>query len=129
MAEDNGEEKGDGCYTVIMADDGSLPVKTDHEKQAMLKERKLFEMDSYYRYIEQHTYKTEFVPVSFEQAKALKSYFRGINADENEHFVKLKQDMNEAIDRLKQAIGTNEQNEHRFFIRMSSRSPKDACGM
>ena len=119
------EDKNDGCFTLIAADDGSLPVRTDEEKQAMLEQRKMFEMDSYHKYIQNQTYKTEFIPVSFEQAQALKSHFRGMNANDNEHFIKLKESINTAIKQLQKSMDGN----NRFFIRMSTRSPKDACGL
>jgi len=47
-----------------------------------------------------------------------------MNVDENEYFCTLKQGINTAIDRL-QAKSKHENS--RFFIRMSTRSPKDAC--
>ena len=76
MAGNKEEEKGDGVYTIIAADDGSLPAKTDEAKQEMLKQRKMFEMYIYYKYIKNFTYRTEFISVSFQQANALKvNYF------------------------------------------------------
>eukprot|EP01083_Nonionella_stella_P037419 101998_1 len=127
MADGKEEEKGDGVYTIIAADDGSLPVKSDEDKQAMLKQRKMFEMDSYYKYIMHHTYKTEFIPVSFAEANALRLYFRDTlyqdkNADSIQHFSNLQANLNTAINKLK---STNPSGQ--FFVRMSTRSPKDAC--
>ena len=130
MAEE--EKGGDGVYTMIAADDGSLPVKTDEAKQAMLKQRKMFEMDSYYKYIENHTYRTEFVSITFDQANALKLYLRGIDLTEEKYsnqqkeFENLEQNIKNAINKLKNDIN-DEKEGTKFFVRMSTRSPKDAC--
>eukprot|EP01084_Bolivina_argentea_P032962 60997_1 len=137
MAQPNEQQKTkhDGVYTMIAADDGSLPVKSIEAKQAMLKQRKMFEMDSYYKYIINHTYKTEFISVTFEEAQSLKLFFRGINLDEHKysnektHFLNLKNKMQNAINNLANQINDDEKtdNNNKFFIRMSTRSPKDAC--
>ena len=123
------EEKGiDGVYTVITADDGSLPVKTDEAKQKMLEQRKMFEMDSYYKYIEDFTYYTQFVNISFKQANALKLYLRGIELKnqeiEEKEFECLKENIKNAIEKIKFNI---DDDNIQLFVRMSSRSPKDAC--
>ena len=114
-------------YTIISADDGTLPVKSDEAKQAMLRQRKQFEMDSYYPYIRNHTYATEFVPISFEQAQALKLFLRGIDL-EQEQYTKEHRSVMDLSARIESAMaqlkGTGDSDA--FFVRMSTRSPKDA---
>lgn len=122
------EEKGsgfDGVYTVIVADDGSLPAKTDEAKQAMLRQRKMFEMDSYYKYIADHTYNTEFVPVTLDEARALKLRLRGIDLDDDQHSTE-RQHLAALEDKMDIAIRDLDSPDGAFFIRMSTRSPKDA---
>ena len=124
MGENKEEQKGEGVYTIIAADDGSLPAKTDEAKQMMLKQRKMFEMDSYYKYIKNFTYRTEFISISLEQANALqvncfisytnqfiaennnytnffvlKLYFRGIELNEAKYLDEQKE-----FENLKQSI-------------------------
>lgn len=149
----------DGVYTVIVADDGALPAKTDEAKQAMLRQRKMFEIDSYYPFIKDHTYKTEFVPITFDEAKMLRLFLRGADLNESPfvgHYVNaLYKKMDIAISNLKNSelddadIDSKENDElvlidgksksshqnnildpevpDEFFIRLSTRSPKDAA--
>ena len=120
MAEQKSD--GDGAYAVIMADDGSLPAKTDDEKAAMLQQRKEFEMDYYYDIIKEYTYQTRFISVSFEEAEALRLYLRGTlkdNTKDNEIFIELKNKLSKCLNEFYDCDN--------YFIRMSTRSPKDAC--
>eukprot|EP00485_Elphidium_margaritaceum_P021288 CAMPEP_0202718600 /NCGR_PEP_ID=MMETSP1385-20130828/123716_1 /ASSEMBLY_ACC=CAM_ASM_000861 /TAXON_ID=933848 /ORGANISM="Elphidium margaritaceum" /LENGTH=295 /DNA_ID=CAMNT_0049381403 /DNA_START=10 /DNA_END=893 /DNA_ORIENTATION=+ len=138
-ATDEKKERTDGVYSVIAADDGSLPAKTDEDKQAMLKQRKLFEMDSYFQYIEHHTYQTRFIPITISQAHSLKLYFSGKDLslaqykEQKSELEQLKTNIQSGIDALRSELEQqnndvkNDDSELAFFVRLSSRSPKDAC--
>src|SRR5688572_20184407 len=70
MAEDN------GAVLFMSADDGSLPGANGKEEELMAF-RHAYEMDQYYPVIEKYTFRTLFVPVSMDEARAWRNFNRG----------------------------------------------------
>ncbi len=54
---------GDGFQVFVAADDGTISG-TKEEREAKLAERRLFEIDQYYHFIEKHTFKTIILDLS-----------------------------------------------------------------
>eukprot|EP01125_Pyxidicula_operculata_P021152 TRINITY_DN8049_c0_g1_i1.p1 TRINITY_DN8049_c0_g1~~TRINITY_DN8049_c0_g1_i1.p1 ORF type:complete len:375 (-),score=73.03 TRINITY_DN8049_c0_g1_i1:15-1139(-) len=116
------EQGGDGVYVVITADSGELPHHlTEEEKVQYLSERRKFEMDQYYNKIAKHSFKTVFLELAVDEVKAWRQY--NINGKLNEEESVL---MNKFKDRVKSTIEDFHKEQLDVFIRLSTRSPKDA---
>ncbi|KAL6058969.1 hypothetical protein QOT17_014497 [Balamuthia mandrillaris] len=105
----------------IPTDDGSLPCKPEELRQ-LLAERRQFELDQYYDHIQPHTFDTRFVAFSLEEAKAWREYNRGaaeLSKEEEGLLAGLKA-------RLEEAIQVFVERGNAAFVRLSTRSPKDA---
>ncbi|ETO11958.1 hypothetical protein RFI_25418 [Reticulomyxa filosa] len=138
-----------GVYTMYYADDGTFPTESEEKAKEMLLQRREVEMHNYYEYIKPFTYPTEFVYITMDEAEALRQYFRQGKVDEQDestlHFKKLKEKITDALKQLEakdeKQVDNKEQNEKenenkyskkeninhgKYFIRLSTRSPKDA---
>ena len=118
-------ETGDGVHMVMVADDGGIPAKTDEEKREILLRRQNFEIHNYYPKIKELTYESEFVSISLNQAKQLRDYLikgdnllQTVNDDSNnQKYAEFAQ--------LYHAIANKINPNFSYFIRLSTRSPKD----
>eukprot|EP01129_Flabellula_baltica_P014870 TRINITY_DN725_c0_g2_i1.p1 TRINITY_DN725_c0_g2~~TRINITY_DN725_c0_g2_i1.p1 ORF type:complete len:351 (-),score=83.32 TRINITY_DN725_c0_g2_i1:33-1031(-) len=93
----------------------------EEERQAILENRKLYEIDYYYDHIKDYTFETEFVAFSLEEAKVWRDYNRGAALDDESEA--LMMGLKERIDECIQSFAARGKT---VFIRLSSRSPKDA---
>jgi len=105
--------------TFMLADDGTYPNLGREEIDAMIAERRLFELHSYYESIEPHTFKTDFVELSEREAGALRIWcVKELEGDDAAVFGDLKERLGAAVGKLRGESGV--------FVRLSTRSPKDA---
>jgi hypothetical protein len=119
------------------ADDGSLPCK-EGEEEALLAYRRLFELDQYYHLLagtdqeedksssqgtNNKTFETRFVEVSMEECKAWREWNRGaaLDSSQQRHIDALKTRLETAIQHFVRTSPA-----HAAFVRLSTRSPKDA---
>lgn len=110
----------DGVYTVHTADDGSLPCSTEREALEMLQTHVDFSMDQYIDKIQPLTFRTTFVNVSVDEGRAWRDFNRAVALTaEHQHA------MNALSSLLESAI-RQLNSHHGVFVRLSTRSPKDA---
>ncbi|KAL6063817.1 hypothetical protein QOT17_011313 [Balamuthia mandrillaris] len=115
------DEATNATAVFVPTDDGSLPCKPEELRQ-LLAERRQFELDQYYDHIQPHTFETRFVAFSLEEAKAWREYNRGaaeLSKEEEGLLAGLKA-------RLEEAIQLFVERGNAAFVRLSTRSPKDA---
>lgn len=114
------ETGGDGAIVFLATDDGLVPGNTDAERASFLQETRLFEIDQYYHHLEGLTPRTSFVEVSLEEGFAWRAANRGskLTVAEADHWARLTA-------RLQTAIETMGRGQP-VFVRLSTRSPKDA---
>jgi hypothetical protein len=103
--------KGTGGSVLLTVDDGSLPCSEENRGE-FLAYRRIFEIDQYFKYIEKHTFRTKFVELTFEEGKAMRTM-----DDSQGHVTNIKRKLDEAI---------SEFLPNGAFVRLSTRSPKDA---
>jgi hypothetical protein len=102
--------------TLVTAEDGSLPGNTYEEKLKILTEWNQYNLDKYYDIIEPFTFKTIFVPISRKDAELLQLFNRGKLEDKQEFNKNIVEPLSAAISKFPQGA----------FVRLSTRSPKDA---
>ena len=119
----------DGAFLFRYADDGSLPLRPGETAAQVLAQRRDLELHEYYQDIESHTFATTFVPVDVATAEAWRIYNRGgaLSADEQQRMETLKAEVERHIREVmtlgaSHAVGAS----HGAFVRLSTRSPKDA---
>ena len=119
----------DGAFLFRYADDGSLPLRPGETAAQVLAQRRDLELHEYYQDIESHTFATTFVPVDVATAEAWRIYNRGgaLSADEQQRMGTLKAEVERHIREVmtsgaSHAVGAS----HGAFVRLSTRSPKDA---
>ena len=119
----------DGAFLFRYADDGSLPLRPGETAAQVLAQRRDLELHEYYQDIESHTFATTFVPVDVATAEAWRIYNRGgaLSADEQQRMTTLKAEVERHIREVmtsgaSHAVGAS----HGAFVRLSTRSPKDA---
>ena len=119
----------DGAFLFRYADDGSLPLRPGETAAQVLAQRRDLELHEYYQDIESHTFATTFVPVDVATAEAWRIYNRGgaLSADEQQRMGTLKAEVERHICEVmtlgaSHAVGAS----HGAFVRLSTRSPKDA---
>jgi len=112
---------GDGCTVFMAAESGNVPC-TEDEREAFLAYQRLYEIDQYYESIKDYTFQTDFLELSVEEVKAWRLFNKNgkMTNEENRLFEQLKS-------RLDQKIKTISKNGQGAFVRLSTRSPKDAC--
>jgi len=111
-----------GIHALMTADDGSLPGNvTEENREAFLASRRLFEIDQYYESIKDFTFRTTFVQVEEEEAKAWRKDLRGALLSEEETVL-----LNSLKTKLSVAIQEYVSEGKKVFCRLSTRSPKDA---
>ena len=110
-----------GATLIVSADDGTVPLRPGETLSEVFAQRRELELHSYYDQIRPHSFDTTFVPVSVEAARAWRVDNRGgeLSAPYAEQLAKLKSTLAEHIDRATSTGG-------RAFVRLSTRSPKDA---
>jgi hypothetical protein len=107
-------EGTDGAYLFVAADDGTLPLRPGQTCAEVLAERYKLELPSYYTSIQHLTFETEFVNVSEEVGESWRIWNRsGVGSS------KLSALRAQVDEKIKGFTG-------RAFVRMSTRSPKDA---
>ena len=113
----------DGAFLFRYADDGSLPLRPGETAAQVLAQRRELELHEYCQDIESHTFATTFVPVDVATAEAWRIYNRGgaLSADEQQRMTTLKAEVERHI-REVMTSGAS----HGAFVRLSTRSPKDA---
>eukprot|EP01089_Gocevia_fonbrunei_P021003 TRINITY_DN7976_c0_g1_i1.p1 TRINITY_DN7976_c0_g1~~TRINITY_DN7976_c0_g1_i1.p1 ORF type:complete len:267 (+),score=35.49 TRINITY_DN7976_c0_g1_i1:240-1040(+) len=101
----------------IPAEDGSLPCKPE-EVEEVLNYRRKFELDQYYASIADLTFTTEFLCFTLEEAQVFAKISRGTScsSSENKLISNLKKRLTSCISNYKDGA----------FVRLSTRSPKDA---
>jgi len=114
---------GDGAHLFRYADDGSLPLRPGETAAQVLAQRRELELHEYYHDIEPHTFETKFIPVDVDTAQAWRAYNRGaaLSADDQRRMAALKQQVEQ---RVREVVGAG--GGHGAFVRLSTRSPKDA---
>jgi len=123
MAADGGDFSG---ATVMMtADDGTLPLRPGETARDVLAQRRDLELHSYYGEIEQLTFPTSFVPVDVETARAWRIYNRGgdLSPEDARRMGSLRERIELEVRRFVDGGGNGS---GRAFVRLSTRSPKDA---
>jgi hypothetical protein len=115
----------DGAMLFCAADDGSIPLRPGETVQSVLAQRRDLELHSYYRSIENLTFPTRFVPVSVDAAAAWRIWNRGGTVDAaSEELSAVFQDVE---NRVREFVDPKNGN-GKAFVRLSTRSPKDAVG-
>eukprot|EP00475_Leptophrys_vorax_P023699 TRINITY_DN32513_c0_g1_i1.p1 TRINITY_DN32513_c0_g1~~TRINITY_DN32513_c0_g1_i1.p1 ORF type:complete len:375 (+),score=101.55 TRINITY_DN32513_c0_g1_i1:25-1149(+) len=109
--EDKKKAAPSGGSVLVTVDDGTLPC-SDEQREEFLAYRRIFEIDQYFKYIEKHTFKTQFVELTLEEGRALRT-----RDDSEGHLTNVKRKLDEAIAQFLP---------NGAFVRLSTRSPKDA---
>ncbi|KAH3756685.1 cell division cycle protein 123-like [Pelomyxa schiedti] len=122
MAADNNDR---GVMLVLHGEDGVLHGDAEERKQTLLY-RKLFEMDSYIHHLAGHTFRTSFIDVTLEEGIAWKLFNMGRSISEMTSaqataFQNLHTKLESAISEMLQTAHCD-----RVFVKLSTRSPKDA---
>jgi hypothetical protein len=134
----------DGATVFIQADDGTFHGPPE-ERAKLIAMRLQFELDQYYPFIKDHTFRTEFVSISLEEAKAWREYNRGakLTAEQTQLFEAMRGRLHTAITSFQQqpaltsassspapatapAPASASAEVPSVFVRLSTRSPKDA---
>ena len=99
-------------------DDGTLPGVSDADKADYMAYRRCFELHSYYPALRDHTFATTFIDVTREAAAAWRKANAGkaLSADDQAAY----DAMRNAVDAAIRAMAGD------AFVRLSTRSPKDA---
>jgi hypothetical protein len=122
----------DGATVLVGADDGSLPLREGEKTADLLRERANFELDVYYPWLEPFTMQSKFVDVPYETAKAWRLFNRGAALDPDSHgqISRVRDQVDAAIKTFRPANPPLAESEHHMtwaaFVRLSTRSPKDA---
>jgi len=114
-------ERGDGAIIFIQSDDGTLPCK-EEDTESFLQYRRQFEMDQYYDKLSKYTFKTRFVQLEVEETKAWREYNRGGKLDSIQ-----EANLNSLKQKLENEISFFVKSGSNAFVRLSTRSPKDAA--
>ena len=115
--------------TAFTVDDGRLVGGIE-----TLKNREAYEVHSWYPYLEELTVRTTFMPFSLEEALAWRKVYIGqeekMSSTEIKAYTRLTTRLKHTFDTFKQTHPlvnqTNSQAEGGYFVRLSTRSPKDA---
>lgn len=101
---------------VVSVDDGSIPGSNFEEKQRNFDYWQSFNLDYYYDMVQSLTFKSEFVNLEQEQAKKLLKYLSSQSEESLREIQHLIEEINNRINVFKEGA----------FLKLSSRSPKDA---
>eukprot|EP00966_Prymnesium_polylepis_P249327 5764260-Prymnesium_polylepis.2 len=111
----------DGATLFVTADDGMLPLRPGETAAEVLAQRRDLELHSYFSEIEPLTFQTRFVPIDIATTEAWRIDNRGgaLSAQEQARLSTLRAQVSAHVSDFA-AAG------HRSFVRLSTRSPKDA---
>ena len=118
---------------MVAADDGSLPLRPGETVAGVLAQRHALELHSYYGAIAHLTFATRFVPVSMAAAEAWRVWNRGgdvdaLPAEKRDALCALRVEVDACVREVARG-GAGEGMGGRAFVRLSTRSPKDAVAL
>lgn len=127
---------------MVAADDGSLPLRPGETVAGVLAQRRALELHSYYGAIAHLTFATRFVPVSVAAAEAWRVWNRGgdvdaLPAEQRDALCALRAEVDVCVREVArggaregagEGVGGGSGSE-RAFVRLSTRSPKDAVAL
>ena len=118
----------DGATVFVSADDGTLPLRPGQTAREVLSQRRDLELHSYYSEIEHLTFQTRFVPVDVETARAWRVYNRGgtLNPEDAQKMDSLRERISLQVKPFVDGADGHGTVTGRAFVRLSTRSPKDA---